>query len=372
MNAERPIRVLHVLGRLARGGAEMRTLDAMRRLDRERFKLDFCCLSGLPGPLDDEARSMGALVHLLKLDWRFPWRFVRLLRREQYDVVHAHVHYPTGVILTLAAMAGVKVRITHFRSTNDGRRLGLGETLRRGILKLMINRSATAILGVCEGALASAWSPDWAKDRRCHVVYNGLDLAKYAAQAGSASSVRAGLGLDDGPVCIHVGRLDPPKNHLRLVEIFADLRRLAPDAQLLIVGRGGNAIEQRCRARANELRLGDVIHFLGERDDVPRLLAAADLMIYPSLWEGLPGAVLEALAAGVPVLASEIPGVCEIAERTTGVTTLPLVAGDSEWAERAASMFLQKQAASVETGGPFDIDRCARQLMSIWTGDQGR
>jgi hypothetical protein len=98
--------ILHLFGRMDRGGAEMRTLDVMRRADRGRFRLHFCALSGRRGELDEEIRSLGGEVHLLPLSASFPWKFRRLLREGRFDVVHSHVHYPSGYLLRLAAKEG--------------------------------------------------------------------------------------------------------------------------------------------------------------------------------------------------------------------------------------------------------------------------
>ena len=121
----------------------------------------------------------------------------------------------------------------------------------------------------------------------------------------------------------------PPKNHLRLIDIFGEVLRRQPTAVLLLVGQGRNAIERRLHRRIAQLGLGGQVVFCQERTDVPRLLGAADALIFPSLWEGLPGVVLEACAAGTPVLASDLPGVRDIAARLPRVRCLSLEADNS-------------------------------------------
>src|SRR5579864_7335487 len=99
MSSATQMRVLHIFGRLDRGGAEMRTLEVMRALDRARWGFEFCCLSGLPGELDEEARSLGGKVHLLHLGPTFPLRFRALLRANGFQAVHSHIHWPSGYVL---------------------------------------------------------------------------------------------------------------------------------------------------------------------------------------------------------------------------------------------------------------------------------
>lgn len=361
------VKVLHVFGGMNRGGAEMRTLEIIRRLDRGRFRCDACSLSGAAGPLDAEVANLGGAVHHLGLGPGFAPRFVGLLRREAYDVVHSHVHTFSGAILGLARLAGTPRRIAHFRSTDDGRGRGPLRRAQRAAMRALIDSCAHAVIGVCEGVLDASWGEKWRRDPRFEVVYNGIDLERFAA-APDRDGVRGELGLGEGPVCIHVGRFDPPKNHPRLIEIFAALGRRTPGSKLLLVGRGGNDLQAEAMRRAAELGAADAVLALGERDDVPRLLAAADLMILPSLWEGLPGAALEALAAGLPVLASDLPGAREIADRTPGMTIMPLDRSDREWAAAAAMLLETRPEARLIPGGPFDVAVSAARTAAIWEG----
>jgi glycosyltransferase involved in cell wall biosynthesis len=163
------------------------------------------------------------------------------------------------------------------------------------------------------------------------------------------------------------------KNHVRLVAIVAALARRLPAARLILVGRGGNEIESAVRRAVAAAGLQDRVHLLGERDDVARLLAAADVMLFPSQWEGLPGAVLEAAAAGLPVLASDLPCVGEIAARLPLVHCLPLEASDEVWAQTLRERLFAADRPSRETARrqfaetPFSIEQCVDQLAQIWT-----
>ena len=365
--AGRPLKVLQVFGRMERGGAEICAVRIMRHLDRSRIRSDICVLSGKAGSLDAEVEAAGGKVHHLGLGPLFPLRFLSLLKREEYDVVHSHVHTFSGAVLALARIAGVGRRIAHFHSTDDGRGAGTARRLQRGVMKALIDSCAHCVVGVCEGVLDSAWGQKWRRDPRFAVVYNGMDLERFKG-APDREEVRSELGLAEGPVYIHIGRFDPPKNHRRLVEIFAALSRRTPGSRLLLVGRGGNDLEDEARSRADELGVSDSIVFAGERDDVPRLLRAADLLIFPSLWEGLPGVVLEALAAGLPVLASDLPGVLEIAERTSGVTPLSLARSDQEWAAAAEDILETRTETLLEPGSPFDVAVSAERMAAIWEG----
>ena len=101
------IRILHIFGRMERGGAEMRTIDLMRYIDRNRYQLHFCSLSGKEGDLDKEIKELGGQIHYLRLSPSFPFRFISFLKKYQFGVVHSHVHMFSGFILLLAVMAKV-------------------------------------------------------------------------------------------------------------------------------------------------------------------------------------------------------------------------------------------------------------------------
>jgi len=330
------IKILHVLGRMNRGGAETRLLDLMRHIDRSTYKFEFCCLSGLPGELDDEVRSLGGNVHLLKLGTSFPFDFRKLLRRSGFRVVHSSVHWPSGYILRLAAAERVPLRVCQFASTNDGKKLSPLRRLRNKVLRKWVDSYATNILGVSEGTLTANWGPEWVEDCRFQVVYRGIDTST-VENAGRSDTVRRELGVpQDATIVIHVGRMDSPKNHPRLIAIFGRLLKQLNNAYLLLVGAIREPVYSEIVRLVGQYGLGSRVIIVGVRDDIANLLHASDVMIFPSLWEGLPGAVLEALAAGVPVLASDLPGIEEIAVHLPGIRTMSLDRSDEEWAAAAA------------------------------------
>lgn len=369
-------KVLHIFGRMQRGGAELRTLEIMRALEPGEVQLHFCVLTGLPGTLDDEIRALGGIIHYVPLNASFPWRFCALLRRERYDGVHTHIHYMSGAIVLLAALCGVPLRIAHFRSSSDGRGDNLYRRVVRRVLRAGIDRCATDILAVSASTMIAAWGADWRTDRRCRVIYNGLDTARFDAPCDRAS-VRQEVGAPvDCPLYIHVGRFDPPKNHARLIEIFAAIAERDHRAHLLLAGRGGNAIEAAVRRRVQELGLADRVIFAGEQRDIPRLLKAADAMIFPSLWEGLPGAVLEACAAGTPVVAGNLPVMEEIAPLLDGLTVVDLAASNDVWAREAiaaaragADPACRERCRARFAASEFTIDRCVAAHRAIWNGE---
>lgn len=357
-----------------RGGAEMRTIDVMRFINRESYQLDFCVLSGLQGELDAEIVHLGGKIHLQKLNLLFPLRFIQLLKRERYDAVHSHVLYVSGIILLLARVAGVSRRIAHFRSTGSGVSAGIVRRTRDQFLRFLIDKSATNILAVSNGAMESAWTSFVQRDSRCLVVYNGIDLDQFQ-DYGTSKLVRQSLGISETcSTYIHVGRFDDAKNHEKLIGIFAEIHARNSSSVLILVGGGTDIQTARIRMWIEKCGVGGSVLLLGVRSDVPKLLFAADAMIFPSLWEGLPGAVLESCAAGTPVIASALPGTVEIADRFHTVKCIDVKASDEMWADciesAMASDISMTDAINSFKSSEFTVHSASQKLMRVWRGDR--
>ncbi len=374
MNTARPIRILHIFGCTNRGGAEMRTLDLLRCLPPGRFELEFCSLSGQPGHLDDEIRRLGGKVHGCKLKSPlFPWTFGRLLRQGRFDIVHSHIHYLSGFLLMLAHRVGVPGRIAHFRNTTDGKQQTLPRRLQNRVMKRWIERHASLILAVGRVTMESAWGVKWRLDSRCQVIPNGLNTAVFDVAEDSVG-VRCEFGLPENcPLVLHVGRMSPSKNHVRLSAILGELMSTNTDAFALVVGKEDAAIKKAMVDSFQERGVLERVRFAGIRNDVPRLLLGSDLVIFPSLWEGLPGVVLEACAAGTPLLVSNIPATNEIAETFPNIHLLSLERSDREWARMAMDLLDRHPSAGERRasldhfhGTVYDIGKCVAAYIQAW------
>lgn len=367
---------MHVFGRMARGGAELRTLEVVQRADPGLLNFRFCVLSGQFGELDEVVVKLGCAVDRCRLGILFPVRFWRLLRRTKVDTVHSHVHLASGLIVALAAAAGVPSRIVHFRSTRDDGTQSVGRRCRDWVLRLLINRFATRILGVSRAALRYGWRADWEQDSRCAVRYNGIDEPD---GLDPDRSVREILGLPEPrELVVHVGSFRAVKNHVRLLEVFAELARLRPDIQLVLIGRRDELLLRKLQDRARHAGILDSIHVIGERNDVSRWLRSAHMMIFPSHAEGLPGAVLEALAHGVPVLASPLPVFDELVEYFPHLGIANADWNDQQWAAMAQQIVTsappgsrqRHEYAEVFKRSPFRIEIAAAELIDDWMTPQ--
>lgn len=373
----KPVRILHIFGRLAHGGAELRTLDVIRNADARRYEFDFVSLTGQPGPLDDTARQMGCRVHLLPLRSGFGRRFRALLRERSISIVQSHVHHASGYILRQAHLAGVPGRVCHYRSSGDQQRVGLLRRLQQKSLKQLVHWHATHIVGVSQSTLTAAWSPRWQQDRRCQVIYNGLDLQSFTVPAPSLT-VHAEFSLKETDrLAIHVGRFNPAKNHTKLIGIFQELHCRDPRWKLLLVGGGAEEEIARIRQLVLDAGLSTAVLFAGLRNDLPRLLRAAELKLFPSLYEGLPGAVLEAVVTGLPVLGSRLATIEEVAQHFSVIRTAGVDAPNTEWADAAERLLHDSNSRNRDSAlqsfraSAFTIEECVERHACLWDDAAG-
>ncbi|CAM3775365.1 glycosyltransferase [Aeromicrobium ponti] len=347
---EKRIRVLHIFGQMSYGGAEIRTIELMKSLDRDNYQFDFCTLSGKQGELDDTIRNLGG--EILPCNYRsvnFPFKFKQLLRNNNYDVVHSHVHTFSGLILKLAKSENVNKRIAHFRSSEDNMDYSIKKRLQRSIMINWIKKYATDIISVNKGSLNSVFGHNWEKDSRFRVIYNGIDTTNFSTHTiDDSNELRRRYNISDNTKLItHVGRFVEAKNHIKILTVFKKFLEYEPNTLLMLVGKGSNEIEGKCKRMAKELKIDDKIIFVGVSDDIPNILLSSDLLIFPSIWEGLPGVVLEACAAKLPVLASDLDGIREVEQYFPElIHCLPVELSDELWAKKAFYILNSKQKSN--------------------------
>lgn len=374
------VTVAHLLGSLDRGGAEMRTLQLLQAVDRQAFSTRVLTLSGRTGGLADEYRAAGARIDPVHIySWKFPWRFIALLRSQHVDVVHSHVHLVSGILLLLARLAGVPIRIAHFRSDGPGEDAS-SRHLRDALLRLLIRWNATQVIGVSPSAL-KAGQGRWRKALRGRVIPNGVDLA--LLNPSTAKNIRGQIvPIPDEPVILHLGRADiPTKNRSGAIRYFAAYIRSGGKGTLIFVGRDGRNSSQAAANRrlwrdlASRVGVADRVVFLQERDDIADILVSADVLLFTSTLEGLPGVILEARALGTPVVASTVPGAVFLAEQLPGVRLVSTEADESFWAEAIGDAVMQRPTPMARQafhdamrGSLFDAAITARSFERVWDG----
>jgi glycosyltransferase involved in cell wall biosynthesis len=364
------IKVLHIFGQMNRGGAEMRTLELVPYLQQRGIQMDFMVLREGPGHLDDQLNQLGCQKYCCPIrqnPFAFRKQYLSFLRSHSYDIVHSHVHYASGWLLRLAYQAGIPGRIVHFRSTYDSKGNSLWRKLYRRTMLYWLNKYANSILAVSEGSMDASWYSGWRQDKRALVIYNGLDIERFKAVPSRRRELRSELNLsDDSILLVNVARFNWEKGQDVLVRVADRLIQKNKKIHLLLVGNG--PLREMIKKQAEEMAGAPNIHFLGLRDDVESILKGCCVFLLASRWEGLPGVVLEAVAAELPVVATDLSGVKEIADQTDLIRMVPVDDVDSmvNAVEETISQLESIRKVSHPFPQRFDLTYCAESLLKIY------
>lgn len=352
MNGE--LRVLAVINGMGTGGAERSLSEVIPALSERGVRFTVACLFRRSEGVEKEIEATGVDMRFLSSQ-TWPSRILelrRLIRSIRPDVVHTTL-FESDVIGRLAAIrTRVPVVTSLVNVSYEPVRLG-DPNVRVHKLRLhqmvdaLTARLLTRRFHAISGAVAdSAIRRLGISPERITVVPRGRDLKRLVPRDGSRHAVRSTLGIPDQDFLIlAVGRQEYQKGHRHLVEAFSDVSRRHSGSWLVLAGRKGAATEELTRTIADSADPGR-IRVLGHRPDVPDLLRAADLFVFPSLYEGLGGALLEAMAVGLPIVASDIPAVREVG----GATLAYAVPADPDDLGRHVARLIDDPVARREMG----------------------
>ncbi len=291
------LKICHVSMTLETGGLERLLVEIARHCDSRAFDLHFVALDGIGQPAKDIA-LLGWPVTSLNGTGKLTKRerlktLANLLRREEFDVVHSHNTLAHFYATAAAKWAGVPVVI----NTQHGR--GCGNSWKARMQFRLANLRTDRVIGVSHDATELCRRDDPLSKRRMQVIWNGIDLKRFAFSGPSTK-----------PVAISVARLSPEKDFSTLLRATQIVIRSFPDFRLRIVGDGRE--RRLLESLRCELGLEHCVEFLGERHDVPQLLAQAGFFVSSSKSEGISLTLLEAMAIGLPIVATSVGGNPEI------------------------------------------------------------
>jgi glycosyltransferase involved in cell wall biosynthesis len=298
-----PLRILHVVVNMNRGGAETLLMNLYRNIDRSKVQFDF--LTCKEGVFDKEILELGGKIHRIPYITDVGHRgYLRALDKffvsnPNYKIVHSHMDKMSGFILHSAKKANIPVRIAHSHNTkSEG---GIIARVYKWYVGSNINPHATHLYA-CSNAAAK-----WLFGKRngnATILKNGIESDKFQFSVEKREQVREELQLSEETLVIgHVGRFAKQKNHIFLLDVFAGLNKVVPDSILILVGNG--PLQPKIEEKIKDLNLTGKVKLLGVRDDVDHLLHALDLFVFPSLHEGLPVTLIEAQGTGLRCIISE-------------------------------------------------------------------
>lgn len=378
----RRLHVVTVITRLDLGGAQETAVCCARSLDVARFRATFIAgTESMHGEYESELRTTGVRLILMSTlkgrvravhDLRSLVHLWRLFRKERPDIVHTHSS-KAGVLGRLAARASgvpVTVHTVHGWSFN----IGTSAVMRPAVMMLerMLARLTTALVVVGDADRRVGLRERIGSPAQYLLIRSGVDLARFRADPGARGEGRRILGV--GPsqrVVGTVGRLSRQKSPDVFLAVAQQVGAVLPDVKFVMVGDGPlrELIEQRIR----DLDLGSVVTITGDRRDVEMVLPAFDVFLLTSSWEGMPRAVIEAMAVGTPVVAADVGSVSEIVlHERTGLLVAP---GDVPGFSHAVTRLLadpewgHRMVAEAQSMLPaFGAARMVAQHEDLYTG----
>lgn len=319
-----PLQIVFLITELEVGGAERCLANLACGLDRTRFRTRVCSLGPRPSAGKDQlVRQLEeARVPAHFLDVRSTWqaplavrRLHRYLSAERVDLLQTFLFHANVLGASAARRAGISHTVAGVRVADPSRwRMWLERRMVKGLDRVVCVSQSVADFVRTRGGFPA---------HKLLVIPNGIDISPYSASAHAHDVASPKV---QPPVLLCVGRLDRQKGFDWLLDMAAEILRQLPTHELHIVGDGPERAS--LLRRAETTSVSDRIRFLGWRDDVPQLLAASHLLLLPSRWEGMPNVLLEAMAAGLPVVAAQVEGMHEVVGETAEQQLVPW--GDSQ------------------------------------------
>ena len=369
----KPVRVLHVLGTTNLGGAESRIMELYRCIDRGQVQFDFLIHTKEDGHYSEEIRSLGGHIYSLP---RFKFfniaeyrKAIRTFFKEQkeFTVIQGHMTSTAAIYLPIAKQEYARqslplITAAHARSAGVDKGL---KGIATRVLRIPLKNRADYLFTCSKEAVMAVYGTKAVRDGRVWTIPNAIDAERFHFQQNVRDEIRAELGIQDKFVIGHVGRFGFMKNHTYLVDIFAKVCKERDDAVLVMIGKGEQ--EETIREKIKGLGLEDKAYFLGNR-----YYQAFDYFVFPSTFEGLPGSVAEAQAAGLHCLVSD--------RVTREVALTPLVSyrnieEDSKlWAEEilqnAQEALRREDMREAIAQKGFDVRRQAVQMAEFYRTGQ--
>lgn len=369
------LRVLQVGMTRNLGGIETYLIEQFRHLDKSKIDYDFVNITGEYSICyEDEILASGSKIfkvvsrHKNPLLHYWQWFNILLQHKGVYDVIVLNTNSLEYVFpLVLGKVFGIPVRVIHSHNSGFENKQGLARRLLVGMNKKLLAWSANLRFA------CSQFAGQWMfKDNPYHVIYNAIDIHKYDADLAVRDEMRQALNLDTALTLLHVGRFSYQKNHSFLIDIFKEVHGIQPDSVLLLVGDTTEESEflTEVKRKIKAYGLEHVVRLLGRRDDVNKIMQAADVLVMPSFFEGLTVVGIEAQASDLPLLLSDT--VTKELELLPSTQFISLDAGAKAWAEvivnskqhNRRSRYEELKAAGYDIG--FETERVEKLLIDAY------
>ncbi len=359
--AEEKIRVLRVLSNLGGGGVQRRLLSLLPYLN-EKWEINLLSFKG--GILEEEFRKRVKELLIVRRRSKFDpvciSKIYNYLKKRKIHILHTHTHKPNTTARIAGILAGVPIIIAQEHNLDTW----------KGILQRFIDvffAGFTDRIVVVSKAVGEFYHSIGIPREKIYLLYNGIEYEKYILR----EEVKEKAGKKKGELWVgYVGRLHPQKGVEFLIKGFKKVSLSFPQAQLLIIGEG--PLKDKLLHIVEEEGIQGRVKFMGRREDLSSLLPLLDILVLPSLREGFPNVILEAMASSLPVIASDTGGVREVVEE--GITGYLVPPKDVSALAARIKLLLQDQALREEMGRrgrekvkKFHISRMAEETIRLYT-----
>lgn len=360
-------RLLCLTSNMNAGGAETFLMKIYRQLDKTKYQMDFCINVPDKCFYEDEILAMGGRIYRIPPKSKDQKEFWKQL----FGVVHDN-HYEYVLRITANAMgfmdlriakqAGAKVCALRSSNSSDGENWKLRIAHRLG--KILYSKYVDVKFAPSDLAAKYTFGDRAYQSGEVTILHNSIDLSVFRYDEQARMAVRNEFGIDPDTVLVgHVGRFDTQKNHSYLLQVFREVLGNHSNCKLLLVGNG--RLEQQIREQAASLGFEDRVIFAGVRSDIPRILSAMDVFVFPSLYEGMPNTVIEAQATGLPCVIADT--ITREADITGLVQYLSLDDSPEVWAEAALAAIREQRKDTKQDfiDNQYDIQSTVEQFVRL-------
>lgn len=365
-------KVLIIIEKLEYGGSEFVAIRLQQALNPEKFEFTYCVRGNEKGPVEDDILKTGVrVIHQPddKLSYLKSYKFyLDLFKKEHFDVVHSHQLFFSGIVLAAAKKRNVKIRIAHSHFTQPltshiSKFKFFLARFYRYFMRFILGVSATTIIG-CSKNAGEFLAGKRLFAKKGIVLNNGIDFEKYFFDYEKRQKIRKEFHIEDKCVLGHIGHYSYIKNQRFLIDIFKQFHLKNKDSVLLLVGDGED--KELLLDKVNKYGLENDVIFAGFRNDVPDLLSAMDVMVFPSLHEGFPLTLIEAQASKLPCVVSDT--VTKAAELSNALSFVSLDDDTDKWCSEIEKLVLINRngidnSAVIKN---FDIKNIAKKLEKIY------
>lgn len=363
-----PIRILHVVTSLDRGGLENMIMNFYRKIDRKKVQFDFLVHKRTEIGFEDEVLSLGGKI--FDAPERSASKFFGYINglkafffeHGEYRIVHCHINTLSVFPLYAAKKAGEPVRISHSHTakTESGYKAFF-----KTFLKFFINKFCNFRFACGEEAGRYLFGNEMFESGKVTVLKNGIDCERFSFDEETRTEMRKKLSVsEEETVLCHVGRFDKNKNQGFVLEILSELKKNGKRVKALFLGDGEDF--EKTKELSKKLGLENDVVFTGVVPNVEDFFQAADVFVFPSLFEGLPLTLVEAQANGLPVFSSDaVSKECDVSKT---VRFLPLEKGASFWTEKIekARPFERKENIEKIRAAGYDSAQSAKFLQNFY------